>query len=58
MPQEIRESVRSYARGTRLDHGALWSLKRIAANGAEPARCAGAIRAGLRDHERRTSRQA
>lgn len=53
MPQEIRESVRGHAREARLGGGAIWSLERIIANGAEPARYADAIRAGLRDDERR-----
>lgn len=53
MPQEIRESLRSHAREARLGGGAIWSLERIIANGAEPASYADAIRAGLRDDERR-----
>jgi len=52
-PQEIRESLRGHARETRLGGGAIWSLERIIANGAEPASYADAIRAGLRDDERR-----
>lgn len=54
MPQEIRESLRSHAREARLGGGAIWSLERIIANGAEPASYADAIRAGLRDDDRRT----
>lgn len=54
MPQEIRESLRGHARETRLGGGAIWSLERIIANGAEPASYADAIRAGLREDDRRT----
>ncbi|MBX3711995.1 MAG: hypothetical protein KF800_08565 [Lysobacter sp.] len=54
MPQEIRESLRSHARETQLGGGAIWSLERIIANGADPARYADAIRAGLLDEDRRT----
>lgn len=54
MPQEIRESLRGHARETQLGGGAIWSLERIIANGAEPASYADAIRAGLRDDDRRT----
>lgn len=53
-PQEIRESLRGHARETRLGGGAIWSLERIIANGAEPARYAQAIRAGLHDDDRRS----
>ncbi len=53
-PQEIRESLRGHARETRLGGGAIWSLERIIANGAEPASYADAIRAGLRDDDQRT----
>ncbi len=53
-PQEIRESLRGHARESRLGGGAIWSLERIIANGAEPAGYADAIRAGLRDEEPRT----
>jgi hypothetical protein len=58
MPQEIRESLRSHARETQLGGGAIWSLERIIANGAEPASYAEAIRVGLRDDERRTPTHA
>ena len=58
VPQEIRESLRSHAREARLGGGAIWSLERIIANGAEPASYADAIRAGLRDDERRTPTHA
>ena len=57
-PQEIRESLRGHAREARLGGGAIWSLERIVANGAEPARYADAIRAGLRDDDRRVPGQA
>lgn len=53
MPQEICESLRGHAREARLGGGAIWSLERIIANGAEPARYADAIRAGLRDEDPR-----
>lgn len=52
-PHEIRESLRNHANEARLGGGAIWSLERIIANGAEPARYADAIRAGLRDDEPR-----
>lgn len=58
VPQEIRESLRSHAREARLGGGAIWSLERIIANGAEPASYADAIRAGLRDDDRRTPSHA
>ncbi|MBL8261210.1 MAG: hypothetical protein JNM58_02200 [Xanthomonadaceae bacterium] len=53
MPQEIRESLRGHAREACLGGGAIWSLERIIANGAEPASYADAIRAGLHDDDRR-----
>ena len=58
MPQEIRESLRNHARETRLGGGAIWSLERIIANGAEPASYADAIRAGLCDDDRRMPSRA
>lgn len=58
MPQEIIESLRGHARETQLGGGAIWSLERIIANGAEPARYADAIRAGLLDGGRRTPSHA